>query len=269
MKKRAFRILALVCVLALVCSLTGCGKSDADRYADARKLLSKGKYDEALTAFTELGPYEDSAKYVQYIKAIQLAESGKYDLALNAFVNYVGDFEDSAERIIYYTARSCEEAGDYVSASELYAQIPLTLDSAERYEASQNFIQYLETVKAMAGSVAAGDWHTVGLKSDGTVVAVGDNEYGQCDVGGWKDIVAVAAGDAHTVGLKSDGTVVAVGWNDDGQCDVGGWKDIVAVAAGDLHTVGLKSDGTVVAVGENDDGQCKVSRWHGIGRQRR
>jgi len=25
----------------------------------------------------------------------------------------------------------------------------------------------------------------VGLKSDGTVVAVGDNTYGQCDVSGW------------------------------------------------------------------------------------
>ena len=33
--------------------------------------------------------------------------------------------------------------------------------------------------------VAAGDYHTVGLKADGIVVAVGDNYYGQCDVDGW------------------------------------------------------------------------------------
>jgi len=33
--------------------------------------------------------------------------------------------------------------------------------------------------------VAVGVLHTVGLKSDGTVVATGDNYYGQCDVGGW------------------------------------------------------------------------------------
>jgi len=33
-----------------------------------------------------------------------------------------------------------------------------------------------------------GSSHTIGLKSDGTVVAVGDNEYGQCDVGGWRGI---------------------------------------------------------------------------------
>jgi alpha-tubulin suppressor-like RCC1 family protein len=34
-------------------------------------------------------------------------------------------------------------------------------------------------------TIAAGCAHTIGLKLDGTVVAVGDNEYGQCDVGGW------------------------------------------------------------------------------------
>jgi len=33
--------------------------------------------------------------------------------------------------------------------------------------------------------VAAGRHHTVGLKSDGSVFAAGDNAYGQCDVGGW------------------------------------------------------------------------------------
>lgn len=38
------------------------------------------------------------------------------------------------------------------------------------------------------GTLAAGRRRTVGLKSDGTVVAVVDNEYGQCDVGGWRGI---------------------------------------------------------------------------------
>jgi alpha-tubulin suppressor-like RCC1 family protein len=40
---------------------------------------------------------------------------------------------------------------------------------------------------------------------------VGDNSAGQCNVGGWTGITQVAAGIYHTVGLKSDGTVVAVG----------------------------------------------------------
>ena len=77
-------------------------------------------------------------------------------------------------------------------------------------------------------------------------------------------IVAVAAGWAHTVGLRADGTVVAVGYNEYGQCDVSDWTDIVAVAAGWVHTVGLKADGTVVAVGENEYGQCDVSEWANI-----
>ena len=76
-------------------------------------------------------------------------------------------------------------------------------------------------------TIAAGRRHTVGLKSDGTVTAVGDNKYGQCNVSDWNDIVAIAAGCAHTVGLKSDGTVVAVGNNEFGQCDVGSWSGIL------------------------------------------
>jgi alpha-tubulin suppressor-like RCC1 family protein len=52
----------------------------------------------------------------------------------------------------------------------------------------------------------------------------------------------VAAGEAHTIGVKSDGTVVAVGANSGGQINVGSWTDIVDVAAGGVHTVGVKSD---------------------------
>jgi uncharacterized repeat protein (TIGR02543 family) len=42
--------------------------------------------------------------------------------------------------------------------------------------------------------VAAGWVHTVGLCSNGTVIATGDNSEHQCDVTGWTDIVQVAAG---------------------------------------------------------------------------
>ncbi len=65
--------------------------------------------------------------------------------------------------------------------------------------------------------------HTVGLRNDGTVIAVGDNGYGQCDVGNWTDIVQISTCDWHTVGVKSDGTVVAVGENSLGQCNITGW----------------------------------------------
>ena len=112
--------------------------------------------------------------------------------------------------------------------------------------------------------VAAGSHHTVGLKSDGTVVAVGWNDDGECEVGGWTNTTQVTAGSHHTVGLKSNGTVVAVGDNYDGQCDVGGWTGINQTAAGYFHTVGLKTDGAVVAVGSCTFGQCEVGNWTDI-----
>lgn len=113
-------------------------------------------------------------------------------------------------------------------------------------------------------AIAAGLSHSVGLTRDGEVVATGDNELGQCDVEGWEDIVEISAGYGHTVGLKGDGTVVATGFNGDGQLNVKKWRNIIAVAAGGWHTVGLKADGTVVATGYNQYGQCNVKKWSGI-----
>ena len=113
-------------------------------------------------------------------------------------------------------------------------------------------------------SVAAGGNHTVGLRADGNVVAVGRNKEGQCDVSDWTDIMMIAAGAYHTVGLKSNGTVVAAGLNDSGQCDVFEWTDIETITAGGFHTVGLKEDSTVVAIGRNKEGQCEVSGWTDI-----
>ncbi len=113
-------------------------------------------------------------------------------------------------------------------------------------------------------SIACSGWHTVGLKADGTVVATGVNWNGRCDVSDWRNIVAIACGGEHTVGLKSDGTVVATGVNDYGQCDVSDWRNIVAIACDSDITVGLKSDGTVVAAGYNKYGQCDVSGWTDI-----
>jgi alpha-tubulin suppressor-like RCC1 family protein len=42
-------------------------------------------------------------------------------------------------------------------------------------------------------------------------------------VGDWTGIVQVAAGYDHTLGLRSDGSVVAVGSNGWLQCEVGDW----------------------------------------------
>ncbi|MCH5188577.1 MAG: TIR domain-containing protein [Oscillospiraceae bacterium] len=171
-----------------------------------------------------------------------------------------------------------EQAGDsaeYLAAAELFSSIPDYLDSGEKKEAclskakelaqqsSAHLNSMRERSKKAAPLIAAGRYHIVGLRTDGTVVAAGENKYGQCNVSDWKHIVAVAVGRYHTVGLRADGTAVAVGSGKEG-CNVSDWKDIVAIATGDAHTVGLRADGTVVAAGDNLNEECNVSDWKNI-----
>jgi len=147
-------------------------------------------------------------------------------------------------------------------------------------------------------AISAGWYHTVALKSDGTLWAWGNNEFGQLGDGttaaarllgfdppnrtipvqestGATDWSAIASGGFdsggeayHTVALKSDGTLWAWGYNGNGQIGDGTtWnKDIPtqesteatswsAIAAGGWHTVALRSDGTLWAWGKNSYGQ--------------
>jgi alpha-tubulin suppressor-like RCC1 family protein/tetratricopeptide (TPR) repeat protein len=159
-------------------------------------------------------------------------------------------------------------------------------------EKRKKFIQFQDCISAAA-------FHTVGLKTDGTVVSVGSTGRGECntkywgdiiaistghqktvglradgivlasgdkfrDSEIWRDVIAISIGDEHIVGLKADGTVVAVGKISDARCKTGDWQNITAISAGKDHTVGLKSDGTVVSVGKNDNNQCNTNNWRDI-----
>ena len=96
----------------------------------------------------------------------------------------------------------------------------------------------------------------------GTVVAWGNNTYGQTNVPpGLSWVTAIAAGESHTVALTSDGTVVAWGDNSYGQTAVPAYaysSAVKAIAAGERHTVALTSDGTVMVWGDNSHGQATV-----------
>ncbi len=108
-----------------------------------------------------------------------------------------------------------------------------------------------------AGSFSAGGGHAVMVREDGTCAAIGDNSFGQCEVGDWRDIVQVSAGNTHTVGLRADGTVVAAGANAlsaqdkkaPNPCAVGSWRDVVWVEAHGDSTLGVRKNGKVVAAG--------------------
>jgi hypothetical protein len=109
-------------------------------------------------------------------------------------------------------------------------------------------------------AIAAGAGHGLGLKADGTIVAWGDNAYGQCAVPAPNaGFVALSAGYYGSAGLKADGSIVAWGWNGYGQCDVPAPNaDFVAVAAGYAHVMGLKSEGSIVTWGANYNEQLDV-----------
>ena len=82
--------------------------------------------------------------------------------------------------------------------------------------------------------------------------------------GGLSGVIAIAAGAYHSLALKQDGTVAAWGANDSGQGTVppelsGG--EVVAIAAGDFHSLALKQDGTVVAWGAGGPGQSGVPNY--------
>ncbi|MBN2018754.1 MAG: hypothetical protein JW749_00855 [Sedimentisphaerales bacterium] len=104
--------------------------------------------------------------------------------------------------------------------------------------------------------VAAGGWHSLGLKIDGSIVAWGRNFFGQSEIPEGSDYVAVAAGENHSLALTADGSVVAWGFNESHQCDVPAPNsDFVAIASGSNHSLALKADGRIIAWGLNNFGQ--------------
>lgn len=128
-------------------------------------------------------------------------------------------------------------------------------------------------------SAFCGDAYTIGLKTDGTIWAWGENQYGQLgllstincpmpfQIGTDNRWQSVSCGWYHTVALKSNGTLWAWGYNSTGQLglgdtenrlspvQVGADTDWQAVACGGLHTVALKTNGTLWAWGCNSNGQ--------------
>ena len=135
--------------------------------------------------------------------------------------------------------------------------------------------------KGVKSIVCGEGTNLIGLKDDGTVVGEGSSILGQTDVSAWKNIIQIDSCGKHTVGLKSDGTLVATkftenpddtdmnkemqsAYNEYGELDFKDWNDIKAISVSDNFTAGLKKNGTVMATGDNRFGQCNVSDWRDI-----
>lgn len=290
-KKKTAKILKIaipvVCTVIALVVLLNAVIIPNSKYNKAVSLMDAGQYEEAIAAFEALDGYKDSAEQIahcenaivdaEFSKAEELLAAGDYDSAMAIYESLANAegmklAENAKLEAAYQAAEALAKNDKIVEAAIAFGKLGDYGDARER-----SYV--LWSVVADWESVAMGSEYTLGLKNDGTVVATGENDYGQCDVGNWRNIIDIAAGGRHSVGLKSDGTVVAVGSNEDiydkyvrGQCEVSAWTDIVDVCAGSYHTVGLKSDGTVVAVGSNYEatdydtycGQCDVTGWSDI-----
>ncbi len=119
-----------------------------------------------------------------------------------------------------------------------------------------------------------GSGHTVGLKSDGTVVVVGgDKKWKQYDVKEWRNIIKVVAGDWYTVGLKNNGQVLITGKNESGTKYIETDKleqinkkaDVVDIAAGYGQTIFLHKDGSVSAFDFDDEQKTnEILKWRNL-----
>ena len=235
-------------------------------YQNAVSLVDAGKYDEAISVFETLAGYKDSTQRISechYIIASRCLEDGNTLGALRGF-SKAGNFSDAP-------AQAATLRKVYLNALQKNSigisrdhTVALKSDGTVAATGNNDFYQCNVSDWMDIVSISAGDTHTIGLKSNGKVVANGAVNYNQCNVGSWNDIVSISAKRYHTVALKADGTVVATGRSDYGQCDIWYWTDIVCISTGEYHTVGLKADGTVVAVGSNSRGQCDVSEWTDI-----
>jgi hypothetical protein len=108
-------------------------------------------------------------------------------------------------------------------------------------------------------AIAAGDAHALALRSDGTVVAWGQNDKGQRAVppGAY---VAIGVGADFSLAIRADGSIAV--WGNNAQKQVSGapsGSGFVSVKGGKAFAVALKRDGSIIAWGDDTYGQGSLT----------
>ena len=109
-------------------------------------------------------------------------------------------------------------------------------------------------------AVDAGTSHIIALKTDGSVIAWGRNNYNQIDVpAAATNVIAISAGGDYSLALKSDGTVVGWGRSLNSPMTIpSNLTNVIAISVGEDHALALVDNGTVVGWGNNRYNQISV-----------
>jgi len=182
-------------------------------------------------------------------------------------------------------AWGCNDEGQLGDASTVDTHLPVRVHGV-------GDIGFLEDIVAISAGGSEG-WgeHVLALKSDSTVVAWGDNQYGQlgdnttndCSypvqvsgeggIGVLSNVIQISTGQYHSIALLADSTVMAWGYNSfrqlgdgtsihryapvrvHGEDDIGYLCGIIFIDAGRRHSAALSFEGAVYCWGSNSDGQ--------------
>jgi alpha-tubulin suppressor-like RCC1 family protein len=135
-------------------------------------------------------------------------------------------------------------------------------------------VQITNNVVAIAG----GGYHTLFIKSDGSLWTMGDGQSGQLGNSNTivtyapgeiesSNVVAISAGEFFSLFLKSDGSMWGMGDNSYGQLGANApanmavspveimASNVTAIAAGGYHSLFIKTDGSLWSMGDNSYGQ--------------
>jgi alpha-tubulin suppressor-like RCC1 family protein len=149
-----------------------------------------------------------------------------------------------------------------------------------------------QIVAANVTSIAAGDYHSLFIKSDGSLWAMGHNFYGELGDGTFGGLVgtnnvgtnlpeqvvtggvtAVTAGFGHSLFIKTNGSLWGMGYNGSGELGDGTYNNtnrpeqivangVTAIAAGAGHSLFVKSDGSLWGMGGDDEGELGTGNYY-------
>lgn len=152
----------------------------------------------------------------------------------------------------------------------LFCLLFVGLSLGRRVFISYNYSNALENAPKYKDVISVGDFYTLGTKNDGTVVATGYNEDGQCNVQEWENVLSVFATRNYAMGLKKDSTVYASGeftglngLEESDHQEMLHWTNITTLSVQTDSVAGLKENGSIVECGMSWS-EKDIEKWNDI-----